>query len=143
MGDHIYTCGAQVAIFYSMAAVALTTWLVEKNRTAVKWLWFWISSAAGAPILMLIIWGDQYGRQIPIPTGLLLVNYTLFYVYLLLLCLLPFGGTSLLLYSLFSIHKPKAIAKAATPSDVLCFISLLGLSVSAWLILILLPRLLQ
>lgn len=141
MGE-IYTCGAQVAIFYSMAAVGLATWLVEKKRPAVKWLWFWIGSAAGVPILMLIIWGDQYGIRIPIPSELLLVNYALFYVYLFLLCLLPSGGLSLLAYSILSFYQPKAV-QAATQRDVLYFLFLFALSVLAWLVLILLPRLSQ
>ncbi|MBX9771748.1 MAG: hypothetical protein K2X29_10270 [Candidatus Obscuribacterales bacterium] len=140
----IHTCAAQVAIFYSIAAVALATWLVEKNRFRRNCLWFWISSAAGVPVLMLIIWGDRYGIQMPIPVDKLLVNYTFFYLFMLLLCLLPFGGISLLLYSLFKQRKETGLYESSGQRDRFTLVFWLGIgaSVLAWVVLLFLPRIL-
>jgi hypothetical protein len=138
----IHTCAAQVAIFYSIAAVGLATWLVEKNRFRRNCLWFWISSAAGVPILMLIIWGDRYGIQMPIPVDKLLVNYTWFYLFMLLLCLLPFGGTSILLHSMFEQRKSNGKPSGQRDRFSLVFQLGIGASVLAWVALLSLPRIL-
>ncbi len=140
----IHTCAAQVSIFYSIAAVALAAWLVEKKRCGRQWLWFWISSAAGVPVLMFVIWGDQYGIQMPIPVEKLLINYSLLYIFMLILCLLPFGGTSIILLSLFNQRKPKALAEAYVERNVFNLVFWLSLAASAlsWIALLVVPQVL-
>lgn len=80
----------------------------------------------------------------PIPLGKILLNFSTFYVFVLVLAFLPFGGMSVLIHSLFGGKKSNTEANSINRKRFhQTFWLCIGVSAIAWIALLFFPVILS